>query len=1017
MTSPTPDAIPALSLPQEEPQEQQQEELLHDQDSGPRDVSFQLEEAVIENETSKSSIREPEDGVDDERGNHRPGDNFSKPATKTTRTRSRKIAPTSSSPYCSKSASSSAPKLFTANGKEKSGWQANRNDRRRTTKSTAAGDHDGADADSDGGGSRASGSTPREMNYESSNGSSLSLTSSSDDNAKAQNDHDNRPQPPELPCTGAPRNKGSGEQLKFVLRDRGSKSKKRSTGGGHGQHHARGTDVCGTTGAGKKNKKSSPHKPSHPQHRRSKPATSGRTTARGHQHGSNKPSSTTASNRHDHHKNTTNKEDDFTIAMRYLVKAPIRAARFCFSEIFEGSGVFLEEDEEDFYKYRKNTGRTRRRTTSRGRSTSERRAAPRRAPPRIHRRMNKQEPSSSPEITTSKRGGGRAGNREDDVDRNRKLRFDEENKRRNFNADESTGAPPAPLRLGLTDDEQSFLMKHKNEETISFQMPGGGQEDPINLDRSGFLNNSSVNRSRGTMTNSISTTSSNSFVRRGAHDNFSDDPAAASEISSFVDLQLAAVLHQRIGRILKQAKKRTGNSSSSSASRTTSDDLQKEDQKARRAVFKILETALATACATSTSASSGKKSASTSSTSGNKATTFNPTRLQFAAKLAQIQNKTFLAFLLHVYFDFEPGMGTSSWFGNVQLPYFYGTSSYVGLETGASTAGRSGGGGLGLRCTSSSTSASTNSINVKSLVDTLSFVLKDRMAKDRDGFFEDENNVTVAKGMLRLFAFCPLDPWGYLGYCSMTNNFKTRARLSLEVRAILLPLHSTVFVEEITLTKEEDHDFIRNSKFQTKDLAAGGPGPGPAAGVAAAASSHYNKSLPHHSEIGYLTPIPRHAESLNMENDDLLAPTPWTPEEQYRHGDEVDHFHDQLYYGGEEEEVNVNLNPRFQSFFRNNVRSSTGTNVGGKKSQRGNNYKVCGDFHHGGRAGSGGSKNYCNNFNASSSSKKTISTNDNTEDGVFDSDDEVGGLRGLLPKKMLQAMQQTSSSSEEEDSD
>ncbi len=187
----------------------------------------------------------------------------------------------------------------------------------------------------------------------------------------------------------------------------------------------------------------------------------------------------------------------------------------------------------------------------------------------------------------------------------------------------------------------------------------------------------------------------------------------------------------------------------------------------------------------------------------------------------------------------------------------------------------------------------------------------------------------------------------------------------------MLPLHSTVFVEEITLTKEDDHDFIRNSKFQTKDLAdaPGGPGAGQAAGTAA--SSHYNKSLPHHSEIGYLTPIPRHAESLNMENDDLLAPTPWTPEEQYQHADEeVDHFHDQ-YYGGKEEEVN--LNPRFQSFFRNNLRSSTGTNYVGKKSQRGNNYKVCGDFHHGGRAGSGGgSKNYCNNFNASSSSKKTI---------------------------------------------
>ncbi len=186
-----------------------------------------------------------------------------------------------------------------------------------------------------------------------------------------------------------------------------------------------------------------------------------------------------------------------------------------------------------------------------------------------------------------------------------------------------------------------------------------------------------MNRSRGTMTNSMSTTSSSSsFVRRGAHDNFSDDPAAAGEISSFVDLQLAAVLHQKIARILK-ARKRSGagtGSSSSSASRTTSDDLQKEDQKARRAVFKILETALATACATSTAAgaSSSRKSTVTSSSSGgnNKTTTtssFNPTRLQFAAKLAQIQNKTFLAFLLHVYFDFEPGMGTSSWFGNVHM--------------------------------------------------------------------------------------------------------------------------------------------------------------------------------------------------------------------------------------------------------------------------------------------------------------------------------------------------------------
>ncbi len=263
-------------------------------------------------------------------------------------------------------------------------------------------------------------------------------------------------------------------------------------------------------GAGKKNKKSKspPHKPSHPQHRRSKPATSsGRNTDRGGQYGSkNKPSSTTASNRlHDRHKNATNiKEDDFTIAMRYLVKAPIRAARFCFSEIFEGTGVFLEEEEEDFYNYRKNTTRrTRRRTTSRGRSTSERRAA--RRAPRLHRRMNKQEPSSSPEITTSKRGGGRAGNREDDVDRNRKLRFDEENKRRDFNADEPTSAP-APLRLGLTDDEQSFL-KHKNKEAVSFQMPGrGGQEDPINLDRSGLYQIQKHRTTSNRITNLLSMT-------------------------------------------------------------------------------------------------------------------------------------------------------------------------------------------------------------------------------------------------------------------------------------------------------------------------------------------------------------------------------------------------------------------------------------------------------------------------------------------------------------------------------
>ncbi len=157
MTSPAPGSKPTSSPPQEEPEKQLQEDLLHDHDSGPRDVSFQLEEAVIENETSKSSIREPEDV--DERQNCS-GD-FSKRATKTTR--SRKILTTASSACTTKSKSSSAPK-FTANGKEKSGCQTSRSSRRRTTKSTAAGDG-GADADSDGGGSRASGSTPREMNY------------------------------------------------------------------------------------------------------------------------------------------------------------------------------------------------------------------------------------------------------------------------------------------------------------------------------------------------------------------------------------------------------------------------------------------------------------------------------------------------------------------------------------------------------------------------------------------------------------------------------------------------------------------------------------------------------------------------------------------------------------------------------------------------------------------------------------------------------------------------------------